>query len=190
MMRSQNRSTAGFTIVELLIVIVVIAVLAAISIVAYTGIQQRAENTKTTNAVSQVIRSIQAYYAANAAYPRDAGSYCIVPNTSGVCTIYTPTTMAPDPTVIANITSISSLPASVSVGHANFQGIVFNRSAGRTFNGSDRPLAIVYSLRGNAKQCGVPDVMNSGGTTTLTSSTGYTGTDATTTYCFVSVPGP
>src|SRR5690554_3746529 len=35
----------GFTIVELLIVIVVIAILAAISVVAYTGIQNRANDT-------------------------------------------------------------------------------------------------------------------------------------------------
>jgi prepilin-type N-terminal cleavage/methylation domain-containing protein len=36
----------GFTIVELLIVIVVIAILAAITIVAYSGIQQRARDTR------------------------------------------------------------------------------------------------------------------------------------------------
>ncbi len=37
-----RKTTSGFTIVELLIVIVVIAILAAISVVAYTGIQDRA----------------------------------------------------------------------------------------------------------------------------------------------------
>ena len=35
-----------FTIVELLIVIVVIAVLATISVVAYTGVQDRAQQSK------------------------------------------------------------------------------------------------------------------------------------------------
>lgn len=189
-MHKRNTLSPGFTIVELLIVIVVIAILAAISIVAYTGIQQRAENTKTINAVSQVIRSVQAYMAANGAFPRDNGSYCLVPNTNGICTIYSPTTMTPDSTILNNIGTISNVPSSIQVGHANFQGIVFNRSDGRTFNGTTQALAIVYSLRGSAQQCGVPNVMNNGGATTLTSSTGYTGTDSTTTYCFVSVSGP
>lgn len=40
--KTMKRTTSGFTIVELLIVIVVIAILATISIVAYNGIQDRA----------------------------------------------------------------------------------------------------------------------------------------------------
>lgn len=43
------RKQAGFTIVELLIVIVVIGILAAISIVAYSGVQERAK-VNTANA--------------------------------------------------------------------------------------------------------------------------------------------
>ncbi len=40
-----QKSKSGFTIVELLIVIVVIAILASISVVAYTGIQNRANDS-------------------------------------------------------------------------------------------------------------------------------------------------
>lgn len=44
---------AGFTIVELLIVIVVIAILATITIVAYNGIQDRARTSAMTSALTQ-----------------------------------------------------------------------------------------------------------------------------------------
>ena len=40
-----KKTTSGFTIVELLIVIVVIGILAAITIVAYNGVQNRARAT-------------------------------------------------------------------------------------------------------------------------------------------------
>lgn len=67
----------GFTIVELLIVIVVIAILAAISIVAYNGIQQRAESTKTTQALATYAKALQSYKAINDVYPQVPGFTCI-----------------------------------------------------------------------------------------------------------------
>lgn len=66
---------AGFTIVELLIVIVVIAILATISIVAYNGVQDRAEASKTAVAV-------KAYKKAFTMYKVDKGVY---PSTGGFC---------------------------------------------------------------------------------------------------------
>ena len=68
-MLTARRTQTGFTIVELLIVIVVIAILAAISIVAYTGIQTRAENTKTLQATASWVRALQLYKADNGNYP-------------------------------------------------------------------------------------------------------------------------
>lgn len=50
----------GFTIVELLIVIVVIAILAAITVVAYTGVQERARDSKIKSDISTIVRAIQA----------------------------------------------------------------------------------------------------------------------------------
>jgi len=60
---------AGFTIVELLIVIVIIGILAAITTVAYSGVQARAENTKTVHAVSTWAKALQMYKVDKGNYP-------------------------------------------------------------------------------------------------------------------------
>lgn len=65
----RQRTHAGFTIVELLIVIVVIAILAAITIVAYNGIQQRAYNTKVVAGTNAYLKAFHEYKAINGSYP-------------------------------------------------------------------------------------------------------------------------
>lgn len=66
----------GFTLVELLIVIVVIAILAAISVVAYNGIQNRAEVSKTANAISAYKKGLMMYKADKGVYPI-VGAMCL-----------------------------------------------------------------------------------------------------------------
>lgn len=73
--RCMHKSKSGFTIVELLIVIVVIAILAAISIVAYNGIQQRAQNSKTTTALTAWVKALKLYKVDNGRWP--AGYACL-----------------------------------------------------------------------------------------------------------------
>ena len=85
----------GFTIVELLIVIVVIGILAAITIVAYNGIQIRAENTKTTDAVKQFVKAYHLYALDNGDYPPYSGclgegypapnNWCLSQSGTAVC---------------------------------------------------------------------------------------------------------
>jgi prepilin-type N-terminal cleavage/methylation domain-containing protein len=53
-----NQKTAGFTIVELLIVVVVIAILAAITIVSYNGITARANESAVKSELSQNAKTI------------------------------------------------------------------------------------------------------------------------------------
>ena len=61
--------TAGFTIVELLIVIVVIGILATITIVAYNGIQQRARDTARKSDIATIQKALELYHIDNGGYP-------------------------------------------------------------------------------------------------------------------------
>ncbi|HWT40352.1 MAG TPA: prepilin-type N-terminal cleavage/methylation domain-containing protein [Dongiaceae bacterium] len=57
--------TAGFTIVELLIVVVVIAILAAITIVAYNGVTNRAKASAAASAAEQAAKKVGVYAVTN-----------------------------------------------------------------------------------------------------------------------------
>lgn len=75
-MEYMSSTSRGFTIVELLIVIVVIAILAAISIVSFTGIQDRAEASKTASAINAYVKGLKMYKAAKGEYPV-TGAMCL-----------------------------------------------------------------------------------------------------------------
>jgi len=84
-----KKTTSGFTIVELLIVIVVIGILAAITIVAYNGIQQRARDTQRASDIASILKALETYKTVNdGLYPvatstSGSGSYEISTETSG-----------------------------------------------------------------------------------------------------------
>lgn len=63
---------AGFTIVELLIVIVVIGILAAIVVVAFNGIQQSAVNASVRSDLTNFAKKLEAYKAEYGSYPSNA----------------------------------------------------------------------------------------------------------------------
>lgn len=65
----KRRTSSGFTLVELLIVIVVIAILAAITIVAYGNISARAKTTQGSTAAANVVKVAEAINATDSAYP-------------------------------------------------------------------------------------------------------------------------
>ncbi len=68
-MWAKNKQKYGFTIIELLIVIVVIGILAAITGVAYSGIQTKANNVRTEDAVSKFRKALILYATENGSYP-------------------------------------------------------------------------------------------------------------------------
>ena len=89
----------GFTIVELLIVIVVIAILATISIVAYSGIQNRANDSAVQSNLRNIGMKISQYHAEFDSYPANTAaamdefvkvsknSYMLLGNSFGYCQI-------------------------------------------------------------------------------------------------------
>ena len=68
-MNQLNTKSAGFTIVELLIVIVVIGILAAITIVSFNGIQSRARDTARVSDMRAIGKSIEVYKTFNGSLP-------------------------------------------------------------------------------------------------------------------------
>ncbi|HSX42689.1 MAG TPA: prepilin-type N-terminal cleavage/methylation domain-containing protein [Candidatus Saccharimonadales bacterium] len=68
-MVSLKNKSKGFTIVELLIVIVVIGILATLVIVTFTGIQQKARDSKRKTDISAIQASLESYYSSNNTYP-------------------------------------------------------------------------------------------------------------------------
>lgn len=186
-----KRKQSGFTIVELLIVIVVIAILAAISIVAYNGIQQRANNTAIISAVSQTIKSIQAYYAQEGSYPLSGSSYACVTTVSG-CIEASGAVQTASTTFDTNIEKVANVPRSVPNAGTAANGIIYNHAADRLFNSQSRPALLMYFLNGQSQKCGVTEVMSAWGTpgqAASPSSTGFTGNDTSSnkTICFVSL---
>src|SRR3954470_5386168 len=64
-----KKSSKGFTIVELLIVIVVIGILAALVLNSFRGVQERARDTKRRTDINAQASQLEVYYTDNGGYP-------------------------------------------------------------------------------------------------------------------------
>lgn len=68
-MISLKRKQAGFTIIELLIVIVVIGILATLVITTFSGIQRNARNRAREADINALHSQVEYYYGQNSKYP-------------------------------------------------------------------------------------------------------------------------
>ncbi len=111
MVRNYNKikqGRAGFTIVELLIVIVVIGILAAITIVAYSGITARANGAKAQTNGANAQKVAEAYNADAGYYPPTAASFATGFGTTPSTKLPTGITVVPD--------NLTTTPISASNG--------------------------------------------------------------------------
>ena len=124
-MWAKNKQS-GFTIVELLIVIVVIGILAAITIAAYNGIQDRANYTKSYNAITQINKALKLYYAENDKYPVATAFifYCASPST--FLSSITTSSIPPAPCLDSSSTSYDTWAYRSDVLGVNYK-LIYNR---------------------------------------------------------------
>lgn len=64
-----TKKQAGFTVIELIIVIVVIGILAAIVLSTYSGIQVKERNSKRETDIQALQTQLEAFYSQNGYYP-------------------------------------------------------------------------------------------------------------------------
>lgn len=83
--KSMKRTSSGFTIVELLIVIVVIGILAAITTVAYNGIQQRSRDAQRSSDIATLQKALEMYHVDNGGYPTCSTTTYVVGAARGAC---------------------------------------------------------------------------------------------------------
>jgi prepilin-type N-terminal cleavage/methylation domain-containing protein len=64
-----NRATAGFTVIELMVVIIILLILGALIALTYSGVQAKNRNSARQNAINITQAQLEAYYASTNKYP-------------------------------------------------------------------------------------------------------------------------
>jgi type IV pilus assembly protein PilE len=97
--------SAGFTLVELLIVIVIVAILVAVAVPIYTQQVQQSRRTEATNAVLELASREEKYFSINNSYSTEpdqlgySADATTFPQSTG--TYYQITVTTPDPAQVA-----------------------------------------------------------------------------------------
>ena len=68
----RRSSEAGFTLIELMIVVVIIGILAAVGIPMYINFQENAKVGRTASELRSLSQAFVAYYASTGSYPPDS----------------------------------------------------------------------------------------------------------------------
>jgi prepilin-type N-terminal cleavage/methylation domain-containing protein len=169
-MRSYT-ALAGFTVVELLLVIVVIGILATITTVAYNGVTQRADNAKRIAAARQVQTLFKTYYAFFAKNPATvdgnytSGGVCMT--VDHICTDYAGQDMSgvDNTTLMAELRKVGTppqnTPGSAGNSFATYRGLYLDFNNYRTYNGQLAPYLMMYWLKGEKQKCELSNVVMS-----------------------------
>jgi prepilin-type N-terminal cleavage/methylation domain-containing protein len=140
-MQAQASRRAGFTIVELLVVIVVIGILAALTIVSYSGIAKQAVVASLKSDLTNASRQLKVFHVDNGSYPTSintcpatTGTMCLKPSQGNTFDEYTrPTTQTftlrakngssiflitdnTAPSEVAPLTAIAAISGTAQVG--------------------------------------------------------------------------
>ncbi len=181
--RGRQAKSAGFTIVELLIVIVVIGILAAITIVAFNGVQQRANNTKRIATVKQIMKLIDGYTATYGASPSNVTRCATADNVCTNNSAILATTI--NDAFMTELRKMGTVPNDMGPAVNGRVGMQYNYSSTATFNGEIYPIRLEYWLEGGGTNCGFNSLVTTAATGGVTSTTGYTQNNTTWTTCWV-----
>lgn len=164
-------AVAGFTIVELVLVVVVIGVLATISTVAYNGATQRAENEKRIAAARQVQTLFKTYLSFYEKNPATAdgnytsGGVCMTVDKQ--CTNYAGQDMSgvDNSILMTELRKVGTppqgTPGSAGNSVATYKGLYLDFNNYRTYNGRLAPYLMMYWLKGERQKCGLSNVVMS-----------------------------
>lgn len=117
---SARRSSSGFTLIELMIVVAIIAILSAIAMYAYSGYIARGKRADARNQLMQAAQFMQQFYSANDSFSKDrTGATVVIPaslqqspsGSTAIYTLSTPTTTAMTYTLTMTPVSPGSMAA-------------------------------------------------------------------------------